>query len=87
MADNFLTVPQDRDDPGESASVVVPSDTTLFTTLPRALFVGTGGNLSLLGEDGTSTTWKNVPSGAIIPFRASRVNSTLTTATDILAIY
>jgi len=31
--------------------------------------------------------WKNVPSGAILPFRAQYVRATGTTAADILALY
>lgn len=87
MADNFLMVPGDKDDPAETAVAVTPSDSVDFTDVPRGLFVGTGGNISMTGKAGTSNTWKNVASGSIIPFRARRVNATLTTATDILALY
>ncbi|WP_247657740.1 spike base protein, RCAP_Rcc01079 family [Aquabacter sp. L1I39] len=53
----------------------------------RALYVGTGGDLVVIGkDDSASVTLKNVPSGTILPLRVKRV-AAATTATDILGLY
>ncbi len=36
---------------------------------------------------GADRVWKNVPAGAILPFRAQYVRATGTSAADILALY
>ena len=49
------------------------------------LYVGVGGDVVLKGMDnGTSVTFKNVPTGALLPVSTSKVLSTGTTATNIL---
>lgn len=75
--------------PSTYAVAVTAHDTNVLAGgAPKALFVGTTGNVTMRGmEESTDTVWKNVPSGSIIPFRALYVRSTGTTATDILALY
>jgi hypothetical protein len=88
MADNFSGVFSGISDPGVRSEPVTPSDATPLTDVPKALYVGTGGHVALRGTgDAAPRTWKNAPSGSIIPFRAQYVLATGTTATDILAIY
>jgi hypothetical protein len=74
------------DSPGERHTTVTPSDDDDLSPRPRALYVGTGGDLATRDKDGTVCVWKNVPSGALIPFRAMRVMGSGTLASDILAI-
>lgn len=52
-----------------------------------AIFVGVGGDVVLVDIDATEVTFKNVPSGGIIPCQTSIVKSTGTTATNIVALY
>ena len=71
---------------------VTPSDTvsistTATGTIPRALYVGTGGNVVVVNEDATTVTFTNVQGGSIIPIRCIRVNSTSTTASNIVALF
>jgi hypothetical protein len=67
---------------------VTPHDSNALADVPKALFVGTGGTLVLRGVNGSSdATWKNVPSGSVLPFRAQYVRATGTTAADIVALY
>ena len=54
---------------------------------PRALYVGTGGNIVATGVDGVSVTFSNVPSGTLLPIRPKIVKATGTTATNILGLY
>ena len=55
--------------------------------IASALFVGTGGNVTLVGKDGASATFKNVPSGTLLNVQAVSVKSTGTTASDFVALY
>lgn len=50
-------------------------------------FVGVGGNISFVSVNGDVEIFKNVSSGTYHPVNASRINSTGTTATDIVALW
>lgn len=79
--------------PSAKAIAVTPSDTTSLLNrtygdgLPRALYVGTGGDVNIQNADGATVVFSNVPTGAILPVRALRVYSTSTTASNIVALY
>lgn len=76
-----------------SAVVVTPSDVTLIPPT-RALYVGSGGNLTVLmananadtGGDIASVTFSNVVAG-ILPIQVIKVLATGTTASSVLALY
>jgi hypothetical protein len=70
------------------AAAVTPSDTVDLTTVCRGLWVGGGGNVELITFPGAhDVTFIGVPSGTLLPVRASRVKAGATTATSILALY
>ena len=49
------------------------------------LYVGVGGDVAIKGADGgTAITFKNLPTGALLPVSTSFVMATNTTATNIL---
>jgi hypothetical protein len=70
----------------DDAVAITPSDSTYFATA-RGLYVGVGGNVVVITPGDVAITFKNVVSGAILPVMCQRVNSTNTTATDIVALY
>jgi hypothetical protein len=72
--------------PGEYAAAVVKSDVTVFTPNPRALYIGTGGDLTVAMPDGDIVLFKGVPGGTILPVRVSQVRAA-TVAADIVALY
>jgi hypothetical protein len=73
-------------DPVNEAVAVVPG--TPLENVSRALWVGTGGDISAkLGDDISFHTFKNVPDGTALPFRVSEVRASGTTANDMLALY
>jgi hypothetical protein len=73
--------------PARSVQSVILSDEQDLPTLPKALFVGTGGDIALRGVDDSQTTvLKNVAAGSILPVRALRIYVTGTTAGDIVAL-
>jgi hypothetical protein len=68
-------------------------DADLSSIPVTALFIGTGGDVSLnmLGTDIASNVvvtkiYKNLPSGSILPVRPNKVNSAGTTAQDIIIL-
>ena len=88
MADAFSTTADGVSAPARRALAVSPHDSNELTDIPKALYVGTGGAITMRGVDGSADQlWKNVPSGAILPFRVRYVRATGTTATDLLALY
>jgi hypothetical protein len=66
---------------------VVPSNgTDLPTTFTRGIYVGGTGALKVKMIDGTDVTFTKVLAGSFIPIVVSRVYSTGTTATNIIAL-
>lgn len=88
MADQFTTYGDSVSAPARDAVAVVPHDADALAEVPKALFVGTGGDIVMRGVSGSGDQlWKNVPDGTVLPFRALYVRATGTTASDILALY
>ncbi len=76
------------DSPYDGAAAVTPDNATLFSKWPsRALYVGGGGNLSIVFEDDSVASMVGVPTGTTLRVKAKRVNATGTTATNIVALY
>lgn len=72
--------------PAPIATAVTPQDGNIINC--RALFVGTGGNLTLITSPGQPpVTLKNVANGQILPIRAWIINATGTSAADIVALF
>lgn len=54
----------------------------------RALYVGIGGDLSIVAaRDGDAVSLKNVADGSFLPIQVKAVRSAGTTATDLVAVY
>lgn len=65
---------------------VTPSDTVGLITPARGLYVGSGGNVSILPLDGPSVTLVGVPGGSLLPVSVARVNLTGTTAGNLVGL-
>lgn len=61
---------------------VTPSDSEDLAVRPRALWIGTGGTIALVGDDGVEASF-TVPDAFILPLRPVRVKSTGTDAGEI----
>ena len=73
--------------PARAPYAVSPSDADPLPVVPKALYVGTGGDVVLRGAGAAAdVTFRNIASGALIDVRASHVRATGTTATDIVAL-
>jgi hypothetical protein len=85
--DPFASFAGALNDPARDAFAIVPSDTAAIPTLPRALYVGTGGTLVVRCADSLAdVTLKNVGSGQILDLRVSHVRATGTTAADLVGL-
>lgn len=74
-------------DPSGDPFAVTASDTVDFVRIAKALYIGSGGNIALLAEDGdTAVTFSAVPSGYILPVRVRRILVTGTTASNIIGL-
>lgn len=76
------------DSPNSPASVafaIVPSNTAELAQVTKAIYVGTGGHVTLrpLRSVG-DVVYRNVPAGAYLTVRASHVRATGTTAADLV---
>ena len=79
---------QNTSNPAEYAAAVTLSDSTVLTPTPRALYIGSGGDVVVtMAADGTDVTFANVPTGTKLPVRVSKVKATGTTASSIVALY
>ncbi len=86
MADAYQTHADSPNSPSRSVLAVVPHDANPLPSIPKALYVGTGGNVTLrCVDDAVDVTFRNVPAGGLIRARARYVRATGTTAADILA--
>jgi len=72
--------------PAFDGFAVTPSDSVNFATDAKALYVGGAGNIVVVTPRGTVLTFVGVPVGAILPVCARRINSTNTTATNIIGL-
>lgn len=84
--DEFKTMAPGLTSPATDAFVITPADGSDLARVTRGLWVGGGGDVSVVTQGGTTVTLKGAPAGSLIPIRAVRVRSTGTTATDIVGL-
>ncbi|MBA14854.1 MAG: hypothetical protein CMN73_00655 [Sphingomonas sp.] len=88
MADAFSNHADHVTAPATRAVAVVPHDANALSDIPKAIYVGTAGNVTMRGVNASAdSVWKNVAAGSILPFRAQYVRATGTSAADLLALY
>lgn len=85
--DKFSDYPTTLTAPARDASAVVPSDTLDLAALPRAIYIGQTGNISVRLAGGQSATFLNAQAGSFLPIRAQGINSTGTTAAGLIALW
>lgn len=70
-----------------SAEAVTPSDSTVLKPT-RGLYIGTAGDVKVdMAERGTAVIFVGLQAGTLLPVQVTKVYSTDTDATDILALY
>jgi hypothetical protein len=84
--DHFAGTPVGPADPGTRSTPVTPHDSTELDPTPRALWVGTGGDVvGRLAGDSADRTFSNVPDGTLLPFRFKLIK-TASTADDMVGV-
>lgn len=77
------------DEVGASARApfaIQPHDGDALLRVPKGIYVGTGGDVTLRGVDAdTDVTYRNLPDASYIAVRASHVRATGTTAANLIA--
>lgn len=68
------------------ARTVTAGASALANGTTRALYVGTGGDVTVTMAAGTSVTFADVPAGTILPIQVTHVTA-VSGAADILALY
>lgn len=66
------------------SNAAVPALDTTFVDLPRGIYVGTAGDVSLVMPSGNTVLYKNMAAGVTHAKIFSRINSAGTTATDLV---
>lgn len=85
MTDNFKNAVQSALTPSDDAFAVSPHDITPLIAVPKYLYVGGAGRVTLRALGSTAdVVFENVPAGGYIYVRASHVRATGTTATAIV---
>lgn len=85
MADNFSGFADAVFAPARAPFAITPDDTQPLATIPKRIFVGTGGNITLRGIDGKAdVVYKNVANGIYLNVRPQFIRATGTTASDIV---
>lgn len=67
--------------------MVTKSDTVDLPKVSKALWIGGAGNVNVILADGATVLLSGIPAGTLLPLQASRVLSTDTTATLIVALF
>lgn len=73
--------------PLTAAFDIIPADGTDLAVLPRAVLVGSGGDLAVQFPDGGSVVLRDLAPGTLYPLRVMRVLATGTTAAQIVGLY
>lgn len=87
MPDTFANLQKGLTSPADKYFTITPHDSTNFSISTRGIYVGGAGNLVAVDEDGNAVTFTGVLAGVVYPIRCKRVNSTNTTATNLVGMY
>ena len=83
MADTFQNYPKSLEQPATGAVAVTVG--TVLDPTPRALYVGTGGDVEVETLRGDIVEFVNLPDASILPVRVKKVVS-VTSAADIIGL-
>jgi hypothetical protein len=73
--------------PAEKYSSATPDDSNDLSSPTRGIYVGASGDVKVISLDGNDVTFTDLAAGVIHPISCTRIYSTGTTATSIVAIY
>lgn len=86
MTDIFATFADSTIMPSRAPYAIVPNDSNALPSVPKGIYVGTGGDVVLRGLDGAADViYRNLPDASYINVRAAFVRATGTTASNLIA--
>lgn len=86
-ADNFSNFADSPSSPASNCFAITPSDSTQLALVTKALYIGTGGDVTLRSvQSGADVVFRNVATGSVLDVRASYVRATGTTAANIVGL-
>ena len=86
MPDIFANSIDSHDGPSRAPYAVVPHDSNELPDIPKGLYVGSGGDVTLRGVGASAdVTYRNLPDASYIAVRARYVRATGTTAANLIA--
>ena len=86
MADHFQNLADAPDFQARLLVAITPHDTNDLAYVTKAVYIGTGGTISIIAADDTAAVSLTVQDGAVLPIRAKRIRATGTTATGIVGM-
>lgn len=86
MADRFKDIPVQLNSPVSNLFAIVPSDVTVFTQATRGIYVGTTGDLVVMGVNDTAAVTLKTAAVGWHPIRAKQVMAA-TTAGNVVGGY
>jgi hypothetical protein len=72
--------------PAQDAYAITTSDSVNFSSPFRSIYVGGSGNIVVVTPSGTAITFNGALAGTVIPVAGLRVNTTSTTATNLVGL-
>jgi hypothetical protein len=70
------------------AAAITPNNTLVYEQPTRGIYVGGAGNITAeMPDTGASVLFVGLLAGVVYPFQVTRVYSTGTTATNLVALY
>lgn len=86
--DDFGKFASGLDSPYRRGVAITPSDTVNLTNVTRGVYVGGTGTITYISQAGdTVALLGNIPVGTILRICASRINTTGTSATNLVALW
>lgn len=71
--------------PSRAPFAIIPNDSAELPAIPKGIYVGTGGHVTLRGVGANAdVTYRNLPDASYIAVRAQYVRATGTSASDLI---
>ena len=87
MVDHFDSQIDSLSQPARRSFAITPHATMEITPLPKAIYVGGGGDITLRAADSNSdTVFRNLAPGQILDVRVRYIRAAGTTATSIVGL-
>jgi hypothetical protein len=86
MQQRFVNRAGAVDGPASHAFSIPPHDGNDLEDVTRGIYIGAAGSLVVVLASAAEVTFANLPSGSLLPVRATRVKATGTTAAQLVGL-